>query len=281
MKSRRGGRSSNEAAPSTNRRSKPGNGAVAWSSAHSAAPSASKHGASSGTISPGTSRRRYSIIIAFCALPPTTMTSRRSTRLSSSRILSAIIRHSPAVTRARGTALVGGVRAVGLAEHGAAAGNRVGGLGGGEARGVLEAHVHAPQLLQEELAGARGALVAGRDVGDAPRAVQDVDHEGLPAGRDHGRAVHSRGLQEGIRPLHGLRLGDRCQVDELPEPAAGGCDAVDGGEVGLRQRPLQGALGVALMGVQRAADDPGARLRVAPVPLDLHQGDGRRSEAHS
>ena len=159
-----------------------------------------------------------------------------------------------------GDPLVGGVRAVGFAEHGAPAGNGVGGLDGGEARGVREAHVHAPQLLQEELPGARGALVAGRDVGDAPRAVQDVDHEGLPAGRDHGRAVHSRGLQEGIRPLDGLRLGDRCQVDELPEPAAGGCDAVDGGEVGLRQRPLQGALGVALMGVQRAADDPGARL---------------------
>jgi hypothetical protein len=63
-------------------------------------------GAASGTIRPGISRRRYSIIIRFRAVPPTIMTSRRSVFLRSSRTLSAIIRQSPAATRALGTPLL-------------------------------------------------------------------------------------------------------------------------------------------------------------------------------
>jgi len=71
---------------------------VSFSSAHRAAPKASKKGASPGMISPGISRCRYSTIMRFRVVPPMIMMLRCSTRFNSSIILSAIIRQSPAVT---------------------------------------------------------------------------------------------------------------------------------------------------------------------------------------
>ncbi len=179
-----------------------------------------------------------------------------------------------------GDPLVRGVRAVRLAEHGAAAGHVVRVLLRRPLGGFLQAHVHAAQLLQKELPGPGGALVARDDVGDAPGAVENVDHEGLPAGRDHRRAVDPSGLQKGVGVLDRFRLRDGGQVDEAPELAAGGGDTLECGDVPLVQGPDEGALGVPLVDVQRVADDAGPPVTgFGAGPLQFHQGDGGRPQA--
>ena len=76
----------------------PENFIVPCSNPQRAAPSASKYGASSGTISSGISSLRYSIIIRLLAEPPVTIMFRLSTFFKSSSTLLAIILQSPAVT---------------------------------------------------------------------------------------------------------------------------------------------------------------------------------------
>jgi hypothetical protein len=83
---------------------------------------------------------------------------------------------------------------------------------------VLELEVHAAELLPQELAGARRALVARVGVHDAAAAVQHVDHEVLAAHRDH-RAWRERRRLE--RALDADRRNDLRQRDPVPAFIAG------------------------------------------------------------
>ena len=98
LKLRSGESVSNDVIFSLKRFAVPVNAVVSLLNAHSAAPMASKYGASSGTIRPGISLLRYSIIILLRAVPPVIMIFRLSIFFRSSRILFAIILQRPAVT---------------------------------------------------------------------------------------------------------------------------------------------------------------------------------------
>ena len=58
------------------------------------------------------------------------------------------------------------------------------GLGLRHALDLVEGDVHAPELLQEELARTGGAFVARVNALNAAVVIEMVDHEGLPARTD-------------------------------------------------------------------------------------------------
>ena len=74
---------------------------------------------------------------------------------------------------------------------------------------VLEPQVHAAELLAEELAGARRALVAGVGVDDAAAAVEDVDHQVLAAHRHDGAGLELEGIEAALDGHRGDDLGQR------------------------------------------------------------------------
>ena len=98
--------------------------------------------------------------------------------------------------------------AVRLAKHRAAARHVIWRLHSRPLRSLLQAHIHAAQLLQKKLAGPGGALVAGDHVFDASRPIQHIHHESFAAGGYDGRAVDIGWLNEGVGTLHRLRFRD-------------------------------------------------------------------------
>jgi len=173
-------------------------------------------------------------------------------------------------------ALVGGVGAVALAEDAAASRDPVGALRAGKPRGLLHAHAEALDLLEEELARARGALVARLDRRDAAVLPEGVDEKGLAAGADDGLEIPAPPVEMAEGMLHGLGLGNGGEVEELAEPPARDAHAVVAGRVDAAEQLQEGAAGISVMGLDARVNQ---RNRAAFVPFEACRTDRGRPDA--
>ena len=113
---------------------------------------------------------------------------------------------------------------------------------------ILEPQVHAAELLAEELAGPRGALVAGVGVDNAAAVVEDVDDQVLAAHGHDSAGLEVQGLKAA---LDGHRRDDLGQLDAMT-PLGAGDDATERSDSSKaiheqRQRPGE----IALVGEDR------------------------------
>ena len=175
-------------------------------------------------------------------------------------------RHDPPLRHA----LVGRMGAVALAEDAAAARDAVGALRPGKPRRLAHVHSEALDLLEEELARPRGALVPRVDRRDAPVAVQGVDEEGLAAGADDGLQVLAPAVQVGKGLLHGLGLGDGGEVEKLAEAPPRDAHPVVAARVDAVQHLEEVAAGVSVVGLDA---DVQRRDPAASVAFETGHGD--------
>ena len=169
-----------------------------------------------------------------------------------------------------GNALVQRVCAVALAEHAATPGHPVRMLRRRHLHDLVQGHVHPPQLLQEELARARRALIAGVYRLDAARVVEMIDHEGLAACRDHHPVGVPRGEHLRCGALHRLGLRDRRERHAVPELPARGRHRQAFNIIETGQHRLEPHARVALVRLGLRPDHLGA----CSVPLDPDESDG-------
>ena len=160
--------------------------------------------------------------------------------------------------------------AVALAENAAAARDAVGALRAGKPRRLVHAHAQTLDLLQEELARARGALVARVDRRDAAVLPEGVDEKCLPPGADDGLEVLAPPVEMGEGLLHGFGFGDGREVEELAEAPPRDAHAVVTGCADAVEHLKENPAGVSVMGL-------GARLdqgdRSACVPFEAGRAD--------
>ena len=151
-----------------------------------------------------------------------------------------------------GLALVEAVGAVGLHEDGAAGGERHHLRVVAHPGGVLQVHVHSRELLLEELAGARGALVAGEIVDDGAALVEGVDDEVLASHGDDGVHLLVNGAQGG---LDAERLDGVVEGEEAPALVSGDQGRGADGRRVLGKGLVDGREEVALVGKDGAPGD--------------------------
>ena len=178
--------------------------------------------------------------------------------------------------------LVGRMGAVALAEDAAAARDAVGALRPGKPRRLAHVHSEALDLLEEELARPRGALVARVDRRDAPVAAQGVDEEGLATGADDGLQVLAAAVEVDEGLLHGLGLGDGGEVEKLAEAPPRDAHPVVAARVDVVQHLEEVAAGVSVVGLDADVErrDPAASVAFEAGHADRGSPDADTERSH-
>jgi hypothetical protein len=170
-----------------------------------------------------------------------------------------LVGHHPAQSGCNpllGDPFVGGVGAVGFAEHRTASGYLVGWRRFSPAGGVFQGRPQPSQLLKEELSGACGAFVAGKDIGDLATGVQLVDHKGFAAGGDDPRAVDTLRFGPGIGQFHRLRFSNGRHIENAAKFSSRGRHLRCCRDIDLRQGRQHGLAGIAFVGCRNGLNDP-------------------------
>jgi len=151
----------------------------------------------------------------------------------------------------------------------------------GPSGSFFEGNVHPTELLQKKLAGSGSTFISGKDIRDLTGWVEEIGHEGFPAGRHHGRTGCFVRTGELIGKFHGLGFGDGGDPDHVAEFSACGGHAVEGGQVKAVQRLDEGLLRVSVVRVYGVTDQAGSVPGCRPagfriITVGLYLGDRHR-----